>query len=269
MEKAIEQLTIFATGYGLKIISAVLILIIGRVIAGVARKFVIKLSTKAKIDPTVISFVGSVSYVLILVFTILAVLAKFGIETASMIAVLGSVGFAIGFALQGSLSNFAAGLLILVFRYYKVGDYIEAAGVSGTVKEILLFNTVLASPDNVKIMVPSSKIFGDTIKNYSANDIRRIDLIVGVGYTSSIQKSMEIVSKLLNEDKRILTNPKPQIDVSELADSSVNLFIRPWVKRDDYWAVKCDITYKIKEAFDRNNIEIPFPQQVVHMVSAV
>jgi len=232
MEKVIDQLTVFAAGYGLKVIGAILILIIGRVVAGVSRKVVKSMLVGVKTEPTIISFVGSLVYFLILTFTVLAALGKLGVETTSMIAVLGTAGFALGFAMRDSLSNFAAGFLILVFRYYKVGDYIQSGAVSGTVKEIRLFSTVLATPDNVKIMVPSGKIFGDVVKNFSVNDTRRIDLEVGIGYRSSIQKAMEIVMNLMKEEKRILADPGPQTAVSELADSSVNLIVRPWVRRE-------------------------------------
>jgi small conductance mechanosensitive channel len=197
----------------------------------------------------------------------LAALAKFGIQTASFVAVLGAAGFAIGFAMQGSLANFAAGVLILVLRPYRTGDYIDVAGVAGTVKGIELFTTELATPDNVKIMVPNGKIYGDIIKNYSANDTRRVDLVIGIGYASSIQKAIETVTTLIKEDERILSEPAPQIAVSELADSSVNLVVRPWVKKEDYWTLRFDLTQKIKEAFDQKGIEIPFPQRAVHMIS--
>ena len=207
------------------------------------------------------------AYILVLVFAVLAALAKFGIQTASFVAILGAAGFAIGFALQGSLANFAAGVLILVFRPYRVGDYIDVAGVAGSVMEIQLFTTELATPDNVKIMVPNGRIYGDIIKNFSANDIRRVDLVIGISYDSPIQKAIELISDLIKEDSRILSDPAPQIAVSELADSSVNLVVRPWVKRQDYWDLRFDLTRKIKEAFDQNGIEIPFPQRVVHMMA--
>ena len=206
-------------------------------------------------------------YFLILTFAVLAALAKFGIQTASFVAILGAAGFAIGFALQGSLSNFAAGVLILVLRPFKVGDYIDGAGVAGTVKEIKLFTTVLATPDNIKIMVPNGKLFGDTIKNISAFDTRRVDIVIGIGYTSDIQKAYDVLMDLMNEDTRVLSDPPANVAVSELADSSVNFVVRPWVKKEDYWGVKFDLTRRIKEAFDENGIEIPFPQQVVHMIS--
>jgi len=267
MENAANQLIVFVTMYGLKIIGAILILIIGRIAAGIGRKIVTKTLEKSKTDPAVISFVGSLTYFLILTFAVLAALAKFGIQTASFVAVLGAAGFAIGFALQGSLANFAAGVLILVLRPFKIGDYIDSAGVAGTVKDIQLFTTVLATPDNIKILVPNGKIFGDVIKNVSAYDTRRVDLVIGIGYTSDIQKAYDIMMNLIKEDSRILSDPATQIAVSELADSSVNFVLRPWVKKEDYWNVKFDLTRKIKETFDENGIEIPFPQQVVHMIS--
>ncbi len=267
METINEQLVLFVTTYGIKIIGAVVILILGRFFAGLGRKLVVRLMEKADTDPSVISFVGGLIYFLILIFAVLAALAKFGVQTASFVAILGAAGFAIGFALQGSLANFAAGVLILVLRPYKVGDVIDSAGVLGSVKEIQLFTTVLATPDNIKIMVPNGKIFGDVIKNITGYDTRRIDLVIGIGYTSEIQKAYDIMMNLIKEDNRILSDPAPQIALSELADSSVNFVVRPWVKKEDYWNVRFELTRKIKEAFDTNGIEIPFPQQVVHMIS--
>ena len=267
MDNVADQLTVFVTTYGIKVIGAIIILILGRIAAGIGRKTVKKVLEKTKTDPAVVSFVGSMIYFLILIFAVLAALAKFGIQTASFVAILGAAGFAIGFALQGSLANFAAGVLILVLRPFKVGDYIDGAGVGGTVKDIQLFTTVLATPDNIKIMVPNGKLFGDTIKNFSGFDTRRIDFVIGIGYTSDIQKAYDVLMSLIKEDTRILSDPPTNIAVSELADSSVNFVVRPWVKRSDYWGVKFDLTRKIKEAFDENGIEIPFPQQVVHMLS--
>ncbi|KPL17967.1 MAG: mechanosensitive ion channel protein [candidate division Zixibacteria bacterium SM23_81] len=267
MENVVERLTELATVYGLKVIGAILILIIGRIAAGIMRKVVRKILTRTNTDKSIVSFAGSLVYALVIVFVIIAVLQKFGVETASLVAVLGAATFAIGFALQGSLSNFAAGVMILLFRPYKIGDFIDAAGVAGSVKEIKLFTTILATPDNIKIIVPNSKIFGDTIKNITAYDTRKINLEVGIGYDSSIKKAIEVLEKLIKEDTRILSEPAHQIAVAALADSSVNLVVRPWVKKEDYWSVYFDLTRKIKEAFDENSIEIPFPQRVVHMAS--
>lgn len=269
MQGASEQVLLFITTYGIKIIGAIIILIIGRFAAGMGRKILKGALEKRNVDPSIVSFVAALTYTLILAFTVVAALAKFGIQTASFVAILGAASLAVGFALQGSLANFAAGVLILVLRPYRVGDVIESAGVTGAVKEIQLFTTVLATPDNIKIMVPNGKIFGDVIKNVSAYDTRRVDMVMGIGYTSDIQKAYDVMSEIMKADDRILSDPAPRIAVSELADSSVNLVVRPWVKRADYWNVKFDLTRKFKEAFDENGIDIPFPQQVVHMMKDV
>jgi small conductance mechanosensitive channel len=267
VETVFDQLVLFATSYGLRIIGALLILLVGRVAAGFCRRLVSRLLQKGEVDPSIVSFTGSLIYFLILAFAVLAALGKFGVETASFIAVLGAAAFAVGFALQGSLSNFAAGVLILVLRPFRVGDFVDAAGVVGTVKAVHLFTTVLATPDNIQILVPNSKIYGDVIKNMTANPTRRIDLVVGIGYTSSIEEAERLLKKIISEEGRVLSEPEPFIAVSELADSSVNFVVRPWVNRADYWNVRCDLTRKIKDTFDANGIEIPFPQRTVHMVS--
>jgi len=267
MQLSIDQLVVFVTNYGIKVIGAILILILGRIAAGMGRRIVRRMLENSKADSQIILFVGNFTYVMILIFAVLAALAKFGIQTASFVAILGAVGFAIGFALQGSLANFAAGILILVLRPFRVGDVIQGAGETGAVKEIQLFTTVLATPDNIKVMIPNGKLFGDIIKNITAYDTRRVDLVIGIGYGSDIQKAYDVTMKIIKEDTRILTEPLPQIAVSELADSSVNLVVRPWVKKEDYWGVKFDITRKIKESFDENGIEIPFPQRAVHMIA--
>jgi small conductance mechanosensitive channel len=265
MEAVVEKLTLFATDYGLKVIGAILILIIGRIIAGMLRKVARKLLRRTDTDESIVSFVGSLVYALVIVFVIIAVLQKFGVETASLVAVLGAATFAIGFALQGSLSNFAAGVMILVFRPYKIDDYIDAAGVAGSVKEIKLFTTLLATPDNVKIIVPNSKIFGDVIKNYTAFDTRRVQVEVGISYDAPIQKAFDVIMNLIRSDDRVLKEPAAMVAVTALADSSVNLVLRVWVKREEYWDVFFDLNRKVKENLDENNIEIPFPQHVVHM----
>jgi len=267
VSETMNHVSVFLTTYGMQVIGAVIILILGRIAAGIGRKLIQRLLNKSKTDPAVISFVSNLTYFLVLTFTVLAALAKFGIQTASFVAILGAAGFAVGFALQGSLANFAAGVLILVLRPFRTGDYIDAAGTAGTVKDIELFNTVLATPDNVKILVPNGKLFGNVIKNFSAYDTRRIDLVVGIGYGSSIGKAVEVLEGLLKKETRILSDPPAQIAVNELADSSVNLVVRPWVKSGDYWGVRWDLTRAVKEAFDEHGIEIPFPQHVVHTVS--
>ncbi len=267
MQHIIDQLTVFVAEYGLKLIGAVVILIAGRMVSGLLRKLVHKLLTKAKTDPAIISFAGNLVYFLILVFAVVAALGNLGVQMTSFIAIIGAAGLAIAFAMQGSLSNFAAGVLILVFKPFKIGDVITAAGVTGSVKEIQIFETVLATPDNIRITVPNGKIYGDVIQNVTAYATRRVDITVGISYDSSMKKAQEILEKLCREDDRILKDPAPTIAVAELADSSVNFVVRPWAKKEDYWGVKFDLTRKIKEAFDANGIEIPFPQRVIHMVT--
>ena len=264
MQNVIDTILTNLGTYSVRVIGAIIILILGRIAAGMGKKLITRLLTRAKTDTAVISFIGTISYFLILTFAILAALSKFGVETTSFIAVLGAAGLAVGLALQGSLSNFASGVLILILRPFKIGDFIEGAGVTGTVKEIELFTTVLSTPDNIKIMVPNAKLFGDVIKNFSGYDLRRIDLEIGIGYGSPIGKAMEILNGITKDDIRILPDPPAQIAVSTLADSSVKIVFRPWVKKEDYWDVRFELTRKVKESFDRNEIEIPFPQQVVH-----
>lgn len=268
MESITKQVMTYVTTYGLQVIGAIIILILGRIAASIGRKICKNVLIKTNQDPSIVSFVSNLTYILILTFAVLAALAKFGIQTASFVAVLGAAGFAIGFALQGSLANFAAGVLILVLRPFRVGDLIDAAGVMGTVRQIQLFNTVLATPDNVKILVPNGKVYGDVIKNVSGYDTRRIDLVIGIGYSSSIQRALEVLTDLLKEEPRVLSDPAPTIAVAELADSSVNFVVRPWVKSNDYWSTRFDLTRKIKEAFDENDIEIPFPQRVIHTAAS-
>ena len=262
-----QQVGDFIAIYGLKVLGAILILIIGRMVAAWLRGLVKKMMTARGVDPALIGFVSSMVYAVIMIFVFLAALAKFGVQTASFVAILGAAGFAIGFALQGSLSNFASGVMLLLFRPFKVGDFVDAAGVAGTVKEIQLFTTIIATGDNVKILVPNGQIYGGTIKNFSANDTRRVDLVVGIGYDSDIEKAMEILLGLMKADSRIHDEPAPMVAVSELADSSVNFVVRAWVDKGDYWPVKFELTKVIKQEFDKNDIEIPFPQQVVHHVN--
>ena len=267
MEEGVSMVGSFLSIYGLKVIGAVIILVVGRFLAGLGRTFVRRALGKADVDASIISFLASLTYILILAFAVVAALGKFGVQTASIVAILGAGAFAVGLALQGSLSNFAAGVMILLFRPFSVGDVIDAAGVVGSVKAIHIFNTELSTPDNVKTIIPNSQIYGGIIKNITGYDTRRVDLVIGIGYGSSIQKAVEVLTDLMKKDDRIMTDPAPQIAVAELADSSVNLIVRPWVKKEDYWPVRLDLTRAIKEGFDENDIEIPFPQQVVYMHS--
>jgi small conductance mechanosensitive channel len=268
VNSVLDTIVPFISTYGLKVIGAIVILILGRIGAGITRRIVGKILRRANVNAGVVTFATSLSYALILTMAVLASLSKFGVETTSFVAVLGAVGFAVGFALQGSLSNFAAGVLVLVLRPYHVGDVIEAAGVIGKVVEIQLFNTVMNTADNIRILVPNAKIQGDVIKNITWNPTRRLDLVIGIGYDSSMKKARDLMQQVLNEDPRVLPEPAPAITVGELGDSSVNFNVRPWVKKEDYWDLRFALLERIKEVFDENGIEIPFPQRTVHMATA-
>lgn len=251
--------------YGMKIIAAILIFLIGRWIAKILKNLVHKIMTKNNVDATLISFVGSMIYFALITFVIIAALNQLGVQTTSFIAVIGAAGLAIGLALQGSLANFAAGVLLIIFRPFKAGDYIEGAGVAGSVEEIEIFTTQLKTPDNRTIIVPNAKLSGDNIVNYSAKVTRRVDLVVGVGYGDDLEKVKEVLKQIVSADSRVLTEPAPTIAVSELGDNCVNLVLRPWVNTSDYWAVYFDLTETIKKRFDAEGISIPFPQRDVHL----
>lgn len=265
MQDVIEQVQEVLAVYGLKIIAAVVIFIVGRWVAKLLRNVVRKTLTKRDVDPTLVAFTANFTFVLLMTFVILAAIGQLGVQTTSFIAVIGAAGLAVGLALQGSLANFAAGILMIIFRPFKVGDFVEASGVAGIVEEIQIFTTVLKTPDNKKIIVPNGKITSDIITNYSAEETRRVDLTIGVGYGDDIDKVKRTIEDVLSKDERILKDPAPTIAVSELGDSSVNFAVRPWVKTADYWPVYFDTTESIKKRFDAEDISIPFPQRDVHL----
>lgn len=268
MEDMTQTLPEMLTYYGLKLVGAVLIFIIGRFIAKGLRALIRKGLEKGHVDETLVSFITNLSYVGLMTFVIIAALSKLGVQTASFVAVIGAAGLAVGLALQGSLANFAAGVLMMIFKPFKVGDYIEAGGTSGIVEDIGIFTCELKSPDNKKIIIPNAKLTGDNIVNYSAKDARRIDLVAGVSYEDDLDKVRKVLEEILSEDDRILDDPAPTIGVLELADSSVNFAVRPWVKTADYWDVFFATQEKIKKRFDAEGIAIPFPQQDVHLHQA-
>ena len=224
-----------------------------------------KMMAKGNVDETLISFVGNLTYIALLAFVIIAALNQLGIQTTSFIAVIGAAGLAIGLALQGSLANFAAGVLMIIFRPFKAGDYIEGAGVAGTVEQVQIFATQLKTPDNKTIIVPNAKMMGDNITNYSAKDTRRVDMVIGVGYGDDLKKVREVLEDILAKDDRILEDPAPTIGVLELGDNSVNFAVRPWVKTEDYWGAYFDFTETVKRRFDEEGISIPYPQRDVHL----
>ncbi len=265
METIISKLQEFGTLYGLKIVGAILILIVGRFVAKMLVNVLRSLMTKRKVDETLVSFTGSLSYVALMTFVIIAAINKLGIQTASFVAILGAAGLAIGLALQGSLANFAAGVLLIIFKPFKIGDFIEGGGISGVVEIISIFTTELKSPDNKKIIVPNAKMTGDNIINYSAKECRRVDMVAGVGYGDDLDKVRSVLENIIAGDDRILKDPAPTVAVLELADSSVNFAVRPWVKTADYWDVYFATQESIKKSFDAEGISIPFPQQDVHL----
>ncbi|WP_119561103.1 small-conductance mechanosensitive channel MscS [Vibrio cholerae] len=251
--------------YGVNVISAILILFIGNlVVKGVAGS-VANVLKKKEMDKAVVDFIpGLVRYTLFII-VLIAALSRIGVQTASVVAVIGAAGLAVGLALQGSLSNFAAGVLIVAFRPFKSGDYVEIGGVAGSVDSIQIFQTVLKSPDNKMVVVPNSAVIGGAITNYSRHETRRVDMVIGVSYKSDLQKTKRVLRETLEKDPRILKDPDMTIGVLTLADSSINFVVRPWCKTSDYWAVYFDSMQAIKEALDANGIEIPFPQMDVHL----
>lgn len=268
MDINIEQVQEVITVFGVKLVAAIAVFIIGRWIARYMTKVAEGLMTKSKVDSTLIKFIGNLTYISLLTFVILAALGQLGIQTTSFIAVLGAAGLAVGLALQGSLSNFAAGVLMIIFRPFKVGDYIEGAGTAGTVDEIQIFATRLKTPDNRLIIIPNSKLSSDNIVNVSAMSTRRVDMVFGISYGDNIDRAREVIADVLKEDSRILEDPPPKIAVLELADSSVNFVVRPWVNAADYWDVRFDITENMKKRFDQEGISIPFPQRDIHIHQA-
>lgn len=251
--------------YGLKLVIAIVIFYIGRWVALGVSRLVGKALLLRKVDKAVVSFLSSIVYAAVLIACTLVALSQLGIQTASFLAILGAAGLAVALALQGSLSNFASGVLIIIFRPFKSGDLVEVAGVTGIVQRIDIFQTIFQTGDNKKIIVPNSQITGGAITNYSAEAIRRVDLVIGIGYDSDLRKAKQLLQQILAEDPRVLAEPAPIVAVSALADSSVQMIVRPWVDVEQYWPVYWDMLEKIKLQFDEQGIEIPFPQMSLHV----
>jgi len=265
MEELVSKLQEWGTLYGLKIVYALAIIIIGRWIAMAIRSLIHKVMANRKVDGTVVSFVASITYYTLLAFVILAALNQLGIQTASFVAVMAAAGLAIGLALQGSLANFASGFLLIVFRPFKEGEYIEGGGTAGIVEDIQIFTTTLVTPDNKKVIIPNAKLTGDNIINYSAKGTRRVEIIAGVSYSDDLDKVRRVLQGIIDEDERLLKEPASMIAVKEMADSSVNFVVRVWVNVADYWDVFFGMNEKIKKRFDAEGISIPFPQRDVHI----
>jgi small conductance mechanosensitive channel len=268
IQEIIAQLTGLVSTWGLRLLGALAVFILGKWVAGRVRRWLRARLETAGTDATLVPFFSGLAYYLMLTFVILAVLGIVGIQATSVIAVLGAAGLAVGLAMQGTLSNFASGVMLLLFRPFRVGDFIDVGGVSGTAQEIGVFATTLNTPDNVRVIVPNSAIYGQTIKNFSTNDLRRNDMTVGVAYSDNIQTAVNTVREILVADSRVLEEPAPVIAVAELADSSVNLVVRPWCKKEDYWDLRWDLTRRFKEELERSGCNIPFPQHDVHLHQA-
>jgi small conductance mechanosensitive channel len=265
MDSIVATLIGWLTLYGVKIIAALVIFVIGKWVAKKLGDVTKKVMVSREVDAALINFTSSLVYYALLIFVVIAALGQIGIQTASFVAIVGAAGLAIGLAMQGSLSNFAAGVLIIIFKPFKIGDFVEMAGTSGVVENIMIFTTVMKTGDNKKVIVPNGSILGGVITNYSANATRRVDLVVGIGYNDDIDKARGVIEDLINADERILKDPAPLVAVSELADSSVNFAVRSWVNSADYWGVYFSLTEAVKKRFDQEGISIPYPQQDVHL----
>jgi len=269
VNEILQKVYEYLAQYGFKVIGALLIFLIGRLVAKILSRWIETALLKSRVDKTLAKFIKNLSNIVLLLFVVIAALAPLGVETAQFAVVLGAAGLAIGLALQGSLSNFASGFLMIIFRPFKVGDFIESAGVKGTVEEIQIFNTIVNTPDNVRAIIPNSQITGGNVLNYTANGTRRVDLVIGISYEDDLTKAKTIIEDVLAQDGRVLPEPKSNVAVFELADNSVNFVVRPWVKSADYWDTYFDMTANIKLALDQKGITIPFPQRDVHIINEI
>ncbi len=268
-ELSVEYFQFLATTYvvpfAINLVIAAIVFIVGRVAARAVVKFLDKVLVRARLDESLRKFLTDLTYAMLLMVVVIAALDRLGVKTTAAVAVLGAAGLAVGLALQGSLGNFASGVLIVLFKPYKVGDFVSVAGKMGTVEVVKIFNTILTTPDNVEIIIPNGQITGGVIENFSARDTRRIDLVIGVSYGDDLKKAREVLESVVKAESRILAEPATTIAVAELADSSVNFVVRPWVKATEYWPTRFALTENIKLALDEAGISIPFPQRDVHL----
>lgn len=265
LQELTAQTTAFITNYSWNIVGSLLIFFVGKWLARKMATLMKKLLLKQEIDQTLVKFLDNIVYYALMVVVIMAAADRLGVDTTSFLAIFGAAGLAVGLALKDSLGNFASGVMLVFFRPFKIGDAVTAGGITGKVESITIFNTIFLTPDNQRVIVPNGKVTGDVITNITANPTRRLDLVFGISYDDNILTAKAIFKQMLEEESRILEEPAPQIVVSELADSSVNFFVRPWVKTEEYWAVKFDLTEKIKIALDDAGITIPYPQRDVHL----
>ncbi|NOZ88103.1 MAG: mechanosensitive ion channel [Deltaproteobacteria bacterium] len=269
MEKWTDIALSLIKTHGPAVLYALIIFVLGWITAKIIYSVLKNVLRKARMEETLVSFIGNLAYTLMVAFVVIASLSKLGVDTTSFAAIIAAAGLAVGFALQNSLGNFASGVMIIGLKPFKIGDYIETSGTAGVVEEISVFATKLRTPDNKTIIVPNGSITAGNITNYSAKDTRRVDMVFGIGYNDDIKQAKKILLQIICEDDRVLKNPEPMVVVAELADSSVNFAVRPWVKSADYWDVLCHVTEQVKLRFDAAKISIPYPQTDVHLHSVV
>lgn len=261
----VDKIIDAVASYGMKVLFAIIILVVGLWLAKKVKGLFKTALEKKEIDAILVGFLSSLLYGALVVFVVIAAISKLGVQTTSFIAVVGAAGLAVGLALQGSLSNFASGVLLIIFKPFVAGNFIKAGGEAGTVVEVGILTTEMKTPDNVKIIMPNSQIMGGSITNFSGHDTRRVDMTIGVGYGDDLNKAKELIEGLLASDERVLKEPEPQVAVANLGDSSVDFVVRPWVNASDYWGYKFDFTKAVKEKFDAEGVSIPFPQRDIHV----
>ena len=247
------------------VLAAIVILVIGRMVAGWARKITRKGLERGDVDATLVPFLAKLVYYSVLAVVVIAALHRVGVATTSVVAIFGAAGLAVGLALQGTLGNFASGVMLLVLRPFNVGDFIDAGGTTGTVEEIGVFATTLVTPDNIKIVMPNTQIAGGKIANYNGKDTRRIDMVMGIGYDDNIQTAIDTIRRIVTSHELVLSDPEPVIEVSNLGDSSVDIVVRPWCTTENYWKIRFDLTRSLKEGLEAAGCSIPYPQRDVHM----
>ncbi len=265
IDKILDTVTFYLTTYSFKLVAAILVFLIGKWIVRKVTNFFGVFLEKNKVEPTLVIFLENVVYYVLLAIVLVAAAAQLGINTTSFLTILGAAGLAVGLALKDSLSNIASGVMIVFLRPFTVGDVVTVAGTTGRVERVNTFCTTLNTLDNMRVIIPNSSITTASITNIFVNPTRRVDLVFGIGYGDDILKAKRIINELIAADSRILKDPAPNVAVSELADSSVNFIVRPWVKSENYWPVYCDLTEKVKLAFDEQDVTIPFPQRDVHL----
>lgn len=264
-DDATKYLDEYLIPFGINVAMAILIYVVGKIVVKILVNLFGKVMARSKHDAMLVDFLKSIINALLMVFVIIAALGQLGVDTTSLAAILAAAGLAIGLSLQGSLSNFAAGVMLLVFRPFKAGDFVEAGGAAGVVKSIGIFTSLMTTGDNKEIIIPNGAIYGGNIVNYSAKETRRVDMVFGIGYDDDLKKAKTILEEMLAADSRVLADPKPMVAVSELGDSSVNFVVRPWAASSDFWGLKFDFTEAVKLRFDAEGISIPYPQMDVHV----